>query len=165
MLKKFYFSVLFGLAVTLTACSESSSSSVSGNFPEGGYSEYSCEVTDGVDSDGTIWVQLKLNVPNRFGQLQKRSLKKDGTELNYWEKTYYNLNSQMKKMMCEEFEEDVKQDLQRENNGIEDYACGNGVEYVHYKGQTERKNLDSAKESFEEDCEDFQRKKDEGDLD
>lgn len=165
MLNKFYFSILFGLAITLTACGDDDSSGVSGSFPDGGDPKFYCEVTDGTDSDGTIWVQFKLNVPNRFGQFQKRSLKKDGTELSYWERTYYNLNSKMEKMMCEEFEEDIKQDLQREDNGIEDYACGNGVEYVHYKEQTSKKNLDSVKKSFEEECEDFQRKRDEGDLD
>ena len=162
MLKKIYFSVLFGLAITFTACGDSSD--ISGSFPEGGYPEFSCKVTEGTDSDGTIWVQFKLNVPNRMGEMQKRSLK-DGTEFGYWERSYYNLSSKNQKLMCEDFEGDIKEELQSEDNGIEDHACGNGVEYVHYKAQTEKQNLDSVKKMFEEECEDNQREWDEGDFD
>ena len=161
MLNKFYFSVLFGLAITLTACGDDDSSGVSGSFPDGGDPKFYCEVTDGTDSDGTIWVQFKLNIPNRMGKIEKSSIDKNGTEKGYYEESYYSLNSKEESMMCREMKKYIQG-----NEYITDFECGNGVAYIHYEMTgVRKKNLDSTKEDFEKECEDYQSDWEDGYLD
>lgn len=136
------------------------STSSKGSFPSNGDPDFYCTV-----SKGEGWVQLKVNIPNYMGHVQKMgydSSTDTGTE--YYEESYYGLTSFEKKEMCLEYDQDIKND---EDRDLTDYYCGDGVFYMLSTVKNASLYMEEftmAEEMFEEDCKRYERKWNEGEY-
>ena len=156
------------LAFALTACENSASnasadsnqqaSERSGSFPKNGDPNFYCEVTSG---EG--WAQIKVNIPNYMGHVEKRSY--DATTdvgTQYYEESYYNLNPFQKSEMCLEYERDVKNDKKR---NITDFYCGHGVFFMVVTAENASRYIDeftTMEDHFIERCREYREDWDNG---
>jgi hypothetical protein len=137
------------------------STSSKGSFPVNGDSDFYCVV-----SKGEGWVQLKVNIPNYMGHIEKvgyDSLTDTGTQ--YYEESYYGLKAYEKKEMCLEYDRDIKNDKDRD---LTDYYCGDGVFYMLNTVKNASLYMEEytmAEDDFEEDCKRYEREWEDGDYD
>ena len=154
---------LFALMFVLSACEDSTSASDSGSkggsFPSNGDPNFYCEVTKGDN-----WWQMKLNIPKYKGMVEKFTYEENGTGSQYYEEAYFGLTSIEKKMMCQEWEQELKEKSRKKN--FKDAYCGNGVFYsvIEYEGQS-RESIEEEASYFEEDCQRYKKKWENGEFD
>lgn len=168
-MKKFLL-ILSALAMfTFTACDDSASSgdnsgsnsnssnTSKGSFPpNGGNDGFYCEVTSG---EG--WAQIKVNIPGYMGHVEKRSYDAaTETATQYYEESQYNITEYEKKLMCLEYDRDIKNNAKK-NRYLTDYYCDNAVFYM--VGTIEnasylKEDFAAAKYEFAEVCKDYEKK-------
>ncbi len=163
------------LALAFTACGDSSSGasdsdpsnggkpSAKGSFPQNGDPEFYCYATSGTDEDGKIWGQIKLNIPNYKGHVERITFDEAGNGTQYYEQSYYNLNSYNKTAMCLEFEQGIEEKSRKRN--FTETHCENGVSYfvISFQGAPINELMMHATE-FEEDCEQYKREWEDGEY-
>lgn len=159
MTKRILFLALLVLAFSLNACDDSASSSSenesAGSFPAKGDPDFYCAVTEGFDN-GTYWIQIKVNIPNYKGHVERLTYDENGNGSQYIEESYFRISAGNKMEMCLDFKQFVREE-KRERN-ITDSYCKDGVKYytAEFKN-TSIKDLVSRGASFDEDCKDYKR--------
>lgn len=157
MTKRIFFLGLLVLAFSLNACDDSSSSSSEnesvGSFPAKGDPDFYCEVTEGSDN-GTYWIQMKLNIPNYRGTVEKLTYDENGNGSLYSEVDYFRISAGNKMEMCLDFKQFIREEKQERN--ITDSYCKNGVAYykIEYKNAS-MSDIVSKGASFHEDCKEY----------
>lgn len=175
MKKAFLNMFILSLAVAFCACDDSASGSPEnggdsgktaeskGSFPAGGDPDFYCEATIGVDSDGKNWSQIKLNIPNYKGFVERIVFDDAGNGSQYYEESYFKISPMDKAEMCLEFEQALREDLADKN--VTDSYCGEGVSYFVIEFEKVKpERLASYAVSFREDCEDYERDWEEGEY-
>jgi hypothetical protein len=136
------------------------STSSKGSFPLKGESDFYCTV-----SKGEGWVQLKVNIPNYMGHIEKVGYDSStDTGTRYYEESFYGLTSFEKKEMCLEYDRDIKND---KDLNLTDYYCGDGVFYMLNTVENASLYMDEftmAEEIYEDDCKRYERKWNEGEY-
>lgn len=156
-------SALFALMLVLSGCGDSTSASDSGskggNFPSNGDPDFYCDVTEGDN-----WWQMKVNIPNYMGMVEKFTYEENGTGTQYYEESYFGLSTSEKKMMCMEWNQEIKEKSRKKN--FKETYCGNGVFYsiIEYEGQSRESIVEEAS-YFEEKCQRYKRKWENGEFD
>lgn len=163
-------------ALAFTACGDSSSgasesnlsndgkTSAKSSFPQNGDPDFYCEVTSGTDEDGKTFGQIKVNIPNYKGHVERIAFDEAGNGTQYYEESYYNLNSYNKRAMCLEFEQGIEE-KSRKKNFTETY-CENGVSYFVISFQDAPiDHLAQHANEYKEDCEQYRREWEDGEFD
>ncbi|MBR4785249.1 MAG: hypothetical protein IK012_08365 [Fibrobacter sp.] len=152
------------LSFAFVACDDSASASsgngsgsnksAKGSFPANGDSDFYCDVTNGTNSDGTTWVQMKVNIPNYMGHVEKLTYDQEGNGSQYYEESYFRITPMDKLEMCLEFQEFIQEE--KEERNISDFYCDEGVSYfvTNFEHLKLEKILSRAT-YFEEDCEEY----------
>ena len=155
---------VFGACDDSTSADSNGSNTVRGCFSSTGDPNFSCEVTEGTDADGKSWKQIKVNIPNYKGHVEKMTYDESGSGTQYYETSYFNLTPRKKMLMCLEFEDGIKSSSKKRNY-TETY-CDNGVSYFVITFENiPMSTIVSQVSSYEEDCEDYRRKWEDGDYD
>ena len=168
MTRKVLFLGLSALVFSLVACDDSTSASDSqrkGSFPQHGYPNFICEVTDGTNEDGSTWAQILVNIPHYMGEVEKLTTDERGNGSQYIEEAYFGNSEREKRNMCLEYDEFVREEKEKGEKNITDHFCGDGVFYFVTEFSGARiDRLASRMQSFRERCEDYQKKWDEGEY-
>ena len=159
---------LGALVFSLVACEDSTSASDSqrkGSFPAQGNPNFSCEVTEGVNEDGSKWAQVVVNIPNYMGEVEKLTTDEYGNGSQYIEETYFKLSGMEKRYMCLEYDEFVQEERTKGDKNITDYYCDDGVFYFVTEFEGARLDrLDARSQGYYERCEDYKREWEEGEY-
>lgn len=164
------------LAFAFTACDNSASSgsdtngnagksAAKGSFPQGGDPDFYCIADSGVDKDGNNWSEIRVNIPNYWGHVERITFDAAGNGTQYYEEAYYGLSSVKKGMMCLEFNDEI-QKKSAKYDFAETY-CENGVSYfiVRFQDVDVEEELAPRIEYFRDDCEDYKQEWEEGEYD
>ena len=158
------------LAFAFTACDDSASgnsgandnaggnagsSEVKGSFPQGGDPDFYYIADSGVDKDGNNWSEIRVNIPNYWGHVERITFDAAGNGTQYYEEANYGLSSVKKGMMCLEFNDEI-QKKSAKYDFAETY-CENGVSYfiVRFQDVDVEEDLAPRIEYFKQDCEDY----------
>ena len=175
-MKKFLL-ILSALAMfAFTACDDSASSgdnsgsnsnssnTSKGSFPPNGDESFYCVVTDGTNADGSYWKQIKVNIPQYKGHVERITFDQNGNGTQYYEDFHFYITPYEKKAMCLEFEDGIKENSHKKNY-TETY-CDNGVSYFVITFQNANvESLASKVAWYESDCDDYKQKWKDGDYD
>ena len=164
------------LAFAFIACDDSASSgsdtngnagksAAKGSFPQGGDSDFYCIADSGVDADGNNWAEIKVNIPKYHGHVERITYDAAGNGTQYYEETYFSLNSIKQSMMCLEFNEEIEKKSAKYD--FADTYCENGVSYfvVRFQDVDVEEELAPRIEYFKEDCEDYKQEWEAGEYD
>ena len=171
MKRKFIALMALSLMFSFVACddsasgsSEGESSEVKGSFPQGGDPEFYCEATSGIDDDGRNWSQIKVNIPNYKGHVERFVFDNEGNGTQYYEEAHFKIKSYEKAEMCLEFNQFLAEEKGERN--ITDSYCGEGVSYFVVQFENVKiERLMPQITYFEEDCEQYKREWEEGEYD
>lgn len=168
------------LAFAFTACDDSASSNsdtngnaggnagkseAKGSFPQGGDPNFYCIADSGVDENGNNWSEIRVNIPKYRGHVEKITYDAAGNGTQYYEETYFSLNSVKQAMMCLEFNDEIEKKSAKYD--FADTYCENGVSYfvVRFQDVDVEEELAPRIEYFKEDCEDYKQEWEEGEYD
>jgi hypothetical protein len=164
------------LAFAFTACDDSTSSSsetngnagksaTKGSFPQGGDSDFYCIADSGVDENGNNWSEIRVNIPKYRGHVERITYDAAGNGTQYYEETYFSLNSVKQAMMCLEFNDEIEKKSAKYD--FADTYCENGVSYfvVRFQDVDVEEELAPRIEYFKEDCEDYKQEWESGEYD